>query len=354
MAARRAAGDAKHAIPEQRLDDERIIVLALADSVLLTPRFLQSVFGLKRAIRSTLRARFAKSVLDRRPALIVLLYHAVDPSPPQYLRDLGVVTHPHAFEDHLLWAKSCFELVSLSEGIRRLRSGTLTKTCLALTFDDGLKSVADHALPVLIRHGIPAALFVNHASLTGQRCWIYDVAQLESEGRKEALEEVFGTSCPGLFSSYLRHQAPADVLARRSGLTDLSSSLNGNRVEYINHEELAQLLESPLMELGNHSLDHPRFSRLDANEQCRQINGNAEALAGFAGYQRFFALPFGRPADWNMDTVQACAAARHEFVSACGGVNFARTASIDIRRVPCDGVGGGQLMDHITRRGIGI
>ncbi len=108
------------------------------------------------------------------------------------------------------------------------------------------------------------------------------------------------------------------------------------------------------MELGNHSLDHPRFSRLDAKEQCRQINDNVAALAEFAGYERSFALPFGKPADWNMDTVQACAAARHEFVSACGGVNFAKTASVDIRRVPCDGVGAGQLMDHITRRGIGI
>ncbi|MCH8969685.1 MAG: hypothetical protein IIA66_11280 [Planctomycetes bacterium] len=57
----------------------------------MTPRFLQSVFGLKPAIQSTLRARFAKSVLDRRPALIVLLYHAVDPNPPRYLHDLGVV-----------------------------------------------------------------------------------------------------------------------------------------------------------------------------------------------------------------------------------------------------------------------
>ena len=243
---------------------------------------------------------------------------------------------------------------SLSEGIRRLRSGTLTKTCLAVTFDDGLKSVADHAVPVLIRHSIPATLFVNQVSLIRQRCWIYDVAQMESEGWKEALEEVFGTSCRGSFSSYLRHHAPADVLARRSGLADLSSSINGNGVEYTNHDELAKLLKNPLMELGNHSLDHPRFSRLNANEQCRQINANAEALAGFAGYERSFALPFGKPADWNMDTVQACAAARHEFVSACGGVNFAKTASVDIRRVPCDGVGVGQLMDHITRRGIGI
>ena len=321
---------------------------------MLAPKFLQSVFGLKPAIRSTLRARFAKSVLDRRPALIVLLYHAVDPNPPQYLRDLGVVTHPRDFEDHMQWTKNCFELVSLSEGIRRLRSGTLTKTCLAVTFDDGLKSVADHAVPVLIRHGIPATLFVNHASLTGQRCWIYDVAQLESEGRKETLQDLFGTSCPGSFSSYLRQHAPAEVLARRSGLADLSSSLNGSGVEYISHEELTKLLESPLMELGNHSLDHPRFSRIDAKEQCRQINDNAEALAGFAGYERSFALPFGRPADWDLDTVQSCAAARHEFVSACGGVNFAKTASVDIRRVSCDGVGAGQLMDHITRRGIGI
>ncbi len=321
---------------------------------MLTPRFLQSVFGLKPAIRSTLRTRFAKSVLDRRPALIVLLYHAIDPNPPRYLCDLGVVTHPGAFEDHMLWVKSCFELVSLSDGIRRLRSGTLKKTCLAVTFDDGLKSVADHAVSALIRHSIPATLFVNHASLAGQRCWIYDVAQLESQGRKEALEEVFGTSCPDSLVSYLRHHAPAEVLARRSGLADVSSSLNGNGVEYINYEELANLLESPLMELGNHSLDHPRFSRIDAKEQYRQINENAAALAGFSGYERSFALPFGRPADWDMDTVQACAAARHEFVSACGGVNFARTASVDIRRVSCDGVGVGQLMDHITRRGIGI
>ncbi len=321
---------------------------------MLTPRFLQNMFGLKPAIRSTLRTRFAKSVLDRRPALIVLLYHAVDPNPPQYLRDLGVVTHPRAFEDHMLWAKSCFELVSLSEGIRRLRSGTLTKTCLALTFDDGLKSVADHAAPVLLQHDIPATLFVNHASLTGQRCWIYDVAQLESAGRKEALEEVFGTSCPGSMSSYLRNHAPAEVLARRDGLADLSNNLNGNGVEYLNDQQLVKLLESPLIELGNHSLDHPRFSRLDAKEQCRQINDNAAALAGFADYERSFALPFGKPADWNMDTVQACAAAGHEFVSACGGVNFAKTATVDIRRVSCDGVGAGQLMDHITRRGIGI
>ncbi len=312
------------------------------------------MFGLKPAIRSTLRTRFAKSVLDRRPALIVLLYHAVDPNPARHLRDLGVVSHPRAFEDHMRCVKSRFELVSLSDGIAKLRSGTLKKTCLAVTFDDGLKSVADHAVPILIRHNIPATLFVNHASLSGQRCWIYDVAQLESEGRIAALQEVFGTSCVGSFSSYLRHHAAADVLARRSVLADVSSSLNGNGVEYIRHEELAKLLESPLMELGNHSLDHPRFSRLDANEQCRQINNNAEALAGFAGYERFFALPFGKPADWDLDTVQACAAARHEFVSACGGVNFTRMASVDIRRVPCDGVGAGQLMDHITRRGIGI
>jgi len=312
------------------------------------------VFGLKPAIRSTLRNRFAKSVLDRRPALIVLLYHSIDPDPPRYLHDLGVVTQPRAFEDHMMWVQSCFEFVSLSEGIHRLRSGTLTKTCLALTFDDGLKSVAEHAVPVLIRHGIPATLFVNHASLTGQRCWIYDVAQLESEGRKEALEELFGTSCAGSMSSYLRHHAPAEVLARRSELANLSSSLNGNGIEYINNEELAKILESPLMEIGNHSLDHPRFSRLDAKEQCRQINDNAMALAGFVGYEKSFALPFGKPADWDMDTVQACAAAHHEFVSACGGVNFTRMASVDIRRVPCDGVGTGQLMDHITRRGIGI
>ena len=55
-----------------------------------------------------------------------------------------------------------------------------------------------------------------------------------------------------------------------------------------------------------------------------------------------------------MDSVRASAEALHEFVSACGGINFRKTAGVDIRRVSCDGVGVGQLMERITKQGIGF
>ncbi len=140
----------------------------------------------------------------------------------------------------------------------------------------------------------------------------------------------------------------------RAELASVFTSHCSPSVGYIAPQELAELLEDPLIELGNHSLDHPRFSRIDAAEQRRQINENQAALSGFPNYQRTFALPFGRPTDWNLDSVRASAEACHEFVSACGGINFCKTAGVDIRRVSCDGVGVGQLMDRIIKQGIGF
>ena len=321
---------------------------------MLTPKFMSLKFGLKPMIRASLRARFARSVLDRRPALIVLLYHSIDPNPPQCLQTLNIVTHPLAFENHMRWIRKNFELVALSEGIRRLRTGGLDRTCVAVTFDDGLQSVAEHAIPILTQHGIPATLFINHATLIGNRCWIYDVAQLESEGKEEVLQAVFGASDDGSFTSYLRHRAPAEVVGRRTELAGIFTSHCSPSVAYIAPQELTELLEDPLFELGNHSLDHPRFSRINAAEQRRQIVENQTALASFPSYQRSFALPFGRPTDWNLDSVRASAEAGHEFISACGGINFRKTAGVDIRRVSCDGVGVGQLMDRIIQQGIGF
>ena len=110
---------------------------------------------IKSAIRSVVRRRLARSVLDRHPALIVLLYHAVDPDPPAWLSDLGVVTHPSGFADHMRWVRRRFDILSLTDGIRRVRDGSLRRTSIAVTVDDGLRSFADHGFAVLRALNIP-------------------------------------------------------------------------------------------------------------------------------------------------------------------------------------------------------
>ncbi len=318
------------------------------------PRTVSRWPTLKSAVKRGFRQRLAGSALERCPALIVLVYHSIDPDPPPYLKAMGVTTHPDTLDAHAAWARDHFDIVRLAEGIDRLRGGRLPTTCVAFSFDDGLRLTCELAVPILGRYHIPATFFLHHHLLTGRAGWMYTVARLEHEGHTAELEEVFGPCAGESFTGYLRWQADADVLARRQALQGYPRGPGDRHTAHCNLQYLNTLSCNPLVDLGNHSLDHPRFCRLTVEEQTRQILENEQALFCHGNYKPLFAVPFGKACDWNFDTISAAARLRHEFLSAAGGVNFTGRTGVDICRIPCDGVAADGLEEHIIRRGLGL
>jgi peptidoglycan/xylan/chitin deacetylase (PgdA/CDA1 family) len=92
----------------------------------------------------------------------ILCYHAVDPT---WRSPLAV--RPEEFDAQIGWLASKFDVLPLDQAAARLdRRYRLPKGVAAITFDDGFRSVLDHALPVLRRHGVPATVFVVAETLT--------------------------------------------------------------------------------------------------------------------------------------------------------------------------------------------
>jgi peptidoglycan/xylan/chitin deacetylase (PgdA/CDA1 family) len=86
----------------------------------------------------------------------ILCYHAVDTG---WESPLSVRTAD--FETQCRWLARRTKVVAIDEALRRLRpSGSLPRGCAALTFDDGYESVHQSALPVLVRLGLPAVVFL--------------------------------------------------------------------------------------------------------------------------------------------------------------------------------------------------
>ncbi len=84
--------------------------------------------------------------------LLILCYHAVHPSWPA---ELSVT--PHALELQVAeLARRGYRGVSFSEALSRPPEGSV----VAITFDDGYRSVLELAKPILDRHGYPGTLFV--------------------------------------------------------------------------------------------------------------------------------------------------------------------------------------------------
>jgi peptidoglycan/xylan/chitin deacetylase (PgdA/CDA1 family) len=79
------------------------------------------------------------------------------------------------FEQHLDWIGRHYEFVSLDEIGSRLETGrSFAKPAAAITFDDGYSDVYHNAFPLLVKKGIPAAVFVVTGLMGTQQTQIHD------------------------------------------------------------------------------------------------------------------------------------------------------------------------------------
>jgi peptidoglycan/xylan/chitin deacetylase (PgdA/CDA1 family) len=92
----------------------------------------------------------------------ILMYHSIDDSASV------VSTSPATFRRHVEWLASGAIAVVSVETIASLPADA---DAVALTFDDGMKSVGDVAAPLLADHGLPATVFVVSDAVGGTNRW---------------------------------------------------------------------------------------------------------------------------------------------------------------------------------------
>src|SRR5262245_46595446 len=84
----------------------------------------------------------------------VLLYHNVEERECPLVAQLGLTLAPAYFEEHIRWLTSQYQVVPLEE----LDQHRNNRRAVAITFDDGFRSVLTAALPVLERYHCPIKL----------------------------------------------------------------------------------------------------------------------------------------------------------------------------------------------------
>ncbi|HXW19486.1 MAG TPA: polysaccharide deacetylase family protein [Roseiarcus sp.] len=216
-----------------------------------------------------------------------------------------------AFLDELLASvrRLGFDLVTIDEALRRLGEGG--RPFAALTFDDGYRDLAEHALKVLERHEAPFAAYVTtgFADRTARLWW----RELEESIRR--LERVT-IARPGLSidlkTASLGQKAAAFnqiYWALRAGaeqrLLDVVSDLAaearldpaGLVIEHcMDWSEVVALSRHPLATIGAHAVTHRMLAKWPlaiAREEMAQSRREIEARIGKP--IRHFAFPVGDP-----------------------------------------------------------
>jgi peptidoglycan/xylan/chitin deacetylase (PgdA/CDA1 family) len=284
--------------------------------------------------------------LHRTPCLVVLAYHEVLDASPRPVRYSGTGISVEAFRSHVEWCRRHFPIVRLAEGIQRLRQGTLTSTHIALTFDDGDIGVERLAYPILQNLGAPATLFLCGSFLDTRNVnWLLKVLHLIQGGHEAAVRTLFSCDEPHLVRA-LRTSPDRRVYERLDALDALWRQVALPPLGEVSlHRQFLRQDGGRLLDLGNHSLRHVKFSWLTYDEQVAEITRNQEALSEFPNVRPLFAVPYGTPPDWNADTPKICQSLGLEFLSAHGGANRGDRPSVEVLRIGADHVAPGTFGD---------
>src|SRR5689334_14268244 len=98
------------------------------------------------------------------------MFHGVEDEPlsPACWHVLGAALYRRQLE----YVSKHFNVIALEEALDRLAAGTLPPRAMAITFDDGTRNLATHAVPVLRELKLPASVFLATGPIgTGETLW---------------------------------------------------------------------------------------------------------------------------------------------------------------------------------------
>ena len=160
----------------------------------------------------------------RRPVegLVVLIYHRVGGRTPVRV-DLPTA----AFDEQMGLLAERRVVLALDDAIARLRAGDDVRGAVVVTFDDGTADFVDDAMPVLVRHGVPATLYVATGHIEDQRDFPDDGRPASWAGLRDCVDTGLVTIGSHTHRHALLDRLPAERVAEE---LDRSIDLIGSRL----------------------------------------------------------------------------------------------------------------------------
>ena len=291
---------------------------------------------------------------------LILLYHRVADLAldPQWL-----AVSPKHFGEHLEVLRRHWTPVAMRSLVRGLQSNELPERAVAITFDDGYWDNAAIASPLLHKLDVPATVFCTsaHTGTADEFFWDELGEILLSPGKlpqKLLLDAPASISIELAEDSVLTEQQAANFshwnvtqgddptrrhmayrvlsdLMYRSNIDERGAAMaqlrtwarrnhTTDRNRMMSAEELRGIAADGLIDIGGHTVDHPRLSSESAQTQREQIINNRSTLETIAGRPiTGFSYPFGTRHDFTPVTTEIVRKAGLEFACA----NFAGLAS---------------------------
>ncbi|MFH2057167.1 MAG: polysaccharide deacetylase family protein [bacterium] len=257
---------------------------------------------------------------------LVLAYHHIrdaagGQSAPLSELESGVTLA--AFLEQVAYIVRNFEVLTVSELLdRSLRQSAGTRIPLAISFDDGYRSVYSGAYPVLEKASAKATVFVPSGYVdTERRYWWLDLSRFFANATRESINRLVGELRAKQIDEKLIEllvDLQAETLAERifwRGKIALRLDKMGEHQRQIVTEIIASLTEAKSgdeqtlvltssqlkklatdgWEIGAHTVNHVELTSVDSETALQELSNDKQALESNLGVTiQGLAYPYGR------------------------------------------------------------
>lgn len=263
--------------------------------------------------------------------LCIVNYHRVLSAPDPLLESEPTVD---TFRWQMDLLAECFNVLPLEEAVSCLVRERMPPRAVAITFDDGYRSIHELALPILHERKLPATVFVTSGHMNDDSSMWNDVileAVRQLPGADLDLRDI-GLQVYRMGNAGERKSSAARLTENCKYLAPPERQVMLDRLQQLVPADLRQhLMLTPEMirdlvrhdiEIGGHTVTHPILARLDDATAFREIADNKRDLEQVTGRPvRMFAYPNGKQgADFDQRHVEMVSAAGYHaaFTTAPG------------------------------------
>jgi len=224
------------------------------------------------------------TLMNKKQKVVVLLYHRVDDN----FRD-SVTVGVGQFDRQMEIIKRCYPVISIEDIINDNLPSYTPQPLVAVTFDDGYLDNYKNAMPILLKHQIPAAFFVSTGIVGTDNGFAHDIEKINCVLPNMTWEQI---------------------------------------------EKMHQLDFT----IGSHTVSHINCAKDDKDLVITELIKSKEDLEGRLSLSEIiFAYPFGKKNDITPDILEEVKKQGYTgCLSAYGGINQVKIDSYNVLRVGID------------------
>lgn len=224
-------------------------------------------------------SRYIKS-----PMLLIMTYHRIS-AKGEYVY-MGVPCD--VFEDHIIYIKNKFKIISMTEGIRALYEGGAGEIYATINLDDGYMDNYINAFGVLKRHKVAAAIFLTTDFIGKEHSFWWDRVSnsMLLLGRDE--QDVDYINRELAWKTAAQRQVIIEGLEKAVSLKKIPAPIS-----MLGWSEIKEMVREGIY-FGSHTKTHANLCLLDDDEAIEEIEGSKKIIEQNLGLEaEAFCYPHG-------------------------------------------------------------